>query len=249
MTEISTRLEGREKDGRVVSVTALTKAMKGITACLHQVERCVTGNAPALRYGVQPLEEGSVIAGIVALPPQVVGVHIADETAALFRDTVAALETGEDIDERLDADAVVAFARLYDAVERRSGGFRLAAMEVTPQFRASANRILSGVEISTGSVSGAIRKLNATDASRFTLYSSLSTTGIKCHFPDRLFETVREAVRRHVTVSGLLHYNQRSALPEKVEVESLRIHPAETELPRFEDLRGSFSEVAEPAEV
>src|ERR1700733_9724595 len=89
-----------------------------------------------------------------------------------------------------------------------------------------------------GAVKGRLERLNLHDRNEFTLYPPISGFSVTCEFPEELFETVQHAIRRNVTVYGKLTFKQQGPYPERVVVQTLEIHPDDSELPTLHSLRG-----------
>ena len=94
---------------------------------------------------------------------------------------------------------------------------------------------------SEGSVTGVVERLNVHDKNEFYLYPPLREA-VVCTFPEDMFEQVRAAIKRNVTVNGTLSYASDNAFPTKVRVKSLEVHPPNDQLPTMRDLSGSFKD-------
>ena len=93
---------------------------------------------------------------------------------------------------------------------------------------------------SQGSVKGRLERLNVYNRFEFVIYPPIPGYSVRCVFTDDLFDTIHKAIRRTVTVYGVLHYRPDRPFPDWVQVKSLEVHPADDQLPKLADLRGAW---------
>jgi hypothetical protein len=91
----------------------------------------------------------------------------------------------------------------------------------------------------TGSVSGHVDALSVHNEWVFSIYPDIYPGRVACHFRSEHLDAVREAVRRHVTVTGRLFYHWGAPFPHRVDVERVEIHPPVEQLPTLRSLLGA----------
>jgi len=60
-----------------------------------------------------------------------------------------------------------------------------------------------------------------------------------CYVTDENREKVKNGVERNVTITGRMCYRPRETFPHCIDVDDIKIHPADNELPSFLDLYGA----------
>jgi len=183
------------------------------------------------------LRDSSAGIGLEAIRPKK-GADYRTEVLSLFKKTVATLQAGGAVDPRWTPEALEDFRALYKA-PRKTKEIWIGGKQITSRYLANIDEILKPALASEGSVTGILERLNVHDKNEFVLYPPL-WGAVTCAFPDELFEQVRAAIKRNVTVFGTLGYPPDKPYPAKVQVKSLEVHPPDDELPTLRELRGSF---------
>ena len=214
----------------------LASVFENLHLALRQVERSLLHRPPVSIYRITELSTGSAAATIEEVSP---GTDRGESPLGVFTETVARLNHGERIDERIDWMALQRMDRLYQPVASgRASAVEFAGERLTPTFRESIRQLLEQGNVSMGTVTGRLERLNVHDRSEFLLYTPVGTTYVRCQFPARLLDDVRRAIKRNVTVHGSLRSMLGRDVPMFAEVESLDVHPDDGELPRLADLKG-----------
>ncbi|MBI3465124.1 MAG: hypothetical protein HY000_19015 [Planctomycetes bacterium] len=209
-----------------------------MSGCLRRAEAVVTGERQQIRYRIAGLETGSAGMTVEAIAPKK-GPDRRMEVVGLFKKTVADLQAGAFTDPRWTLDDLRGFRELIAPLKRTKQVW-VDGQQLTSQYIANIDKILGSSVGAEGFVSGRLERLNVHNRNEFVLYPPIIGASIVCHFPDELFERVRDAIKRSVTVCGTLFYVPDKPFPDRVHVRALEIHPPDDELPKLRELRGSF---------
>jgi hypothetical protein len=239
---IEARLVGTDEDAGYVQFDDFRHFCDAMSVCLHRAEKVVAGDGGQIRYRVKELQCGSAIIGLEALRRKK-GQDVRTAVVRFFKDTVAAIQSGRSIDSRLTAEGLSEFRKLYTVVKRAKEVW-IAGKLITSRYLANIDEILRPALVSEGTVRGRIERLNVHEKNEFVLYTPL-WEGVICEFPEDLFEQVREAIKRNVTVTGKLAYLLDKPYPTRVHVRDLEVLPEDDELPTLSQLRGMFQNCTE----
>ncbi len=242
-TELQAKLETDPNRGGRVQFDDLTRLCDRLKECLRATETAITDKIPRAKYELTGLALGSVE---MAMTPIANGPlsDVAAGTIRLFKNSVAALQTGKSVDPRLGRHALEAYKRLAEAFLRRKSRVSVAETVITTRFVANIEDLLGRYFMSEGSVKGRIERLNIHNKNECALFSPIHDRGIECNFDTEVFQEVHAAVGRNATVQGRLKFSGRSALPEHIYITSVQLHPDDAELPTLGSLRGMLSEDA-----
>ncbi len=233
---ITVRLVGSDEDNGNVRFNDFRMFCDRIADCLRRAEAIVTNQAGRIRYRVVALQAGSAMMTLEAVAPKK-GKDRRAEVVAFFRKTVGDLQVGTAVDARLTPDDLERFRDLR-ATLRKTKEVWIEDGQLTSQYLANIERLLGSSIASEGFVTGFLERLNVHNRNEFVLYPPIAGAYVVCHFPSEMFEQVRAAIKRNVTVSGRLFYHPEKRFPEKVHVLTLEIHPPDEQLPKLRDLRG-----------
>jgi hypothetical protein len=209
--------------------------------CLRIIEGRDLDERQRVRLVVADLRTGSAVMQIAALPPQR-GADRRQAIVAEFRHTVRSLQNGLPISHRLTYSELRDFRTIAAPLQSGATEAWIDDVRITTQYTANIDRILEGGAKSTGSISGRLERLNVHNANEFSLFPAVSDDEILCKFPDELWGTVQQAIKRTVTVLGEMTYRPDTAFPDRVRVESIEIHPDDDDLPTLMDLHGLFGD-------
>jgi hypothetical protein len=113
--------------------------------------------------------------------------------------------------------------------------------ELSPSSVSYVSDILKMPTAAYGTIDGALLALNVRGKPRFSIYETLSQKEVRCFFEDELYGDVIAAIRKRVSVYGLISYH-RSGEPASVEIKNLTVFPEQSELPQFRDIIGLLRE-------
>jgi hypothetical protein len=237
---LSFLLEGAQEDGGAVLLHDLRAFVKTLTDCLEIVEKRLVGTGD-LRHRIAGMKVGSAY---MLLQPAPKGKTRAPDAGRVvyegFGKLVGDLEAGRGPDPRFDAGDLKTFRKLAHLTLKGTKKVQVAGVPLTTQFVANVDKLLGGVVRARGTVKGRIEKINVHDRHEFTLYTPIGEVAVLCTFNGELFETVQRAIKRTVTVHGALLYRTGSPYPDRAEVETIEVHPADDDLPTLAALRGAM---------
>jgi hypothetical protein len=235
---ISARLVGADEDGGHVQYADFLRFCNAMNDCLKRAESIVTGGQGArIHYRIVSLRDSSAGIELEAIRSKK-GTDYRGAVRSLFLSTVVALQTGGSVDHRLTPDTLERFRELYKAPQKTKEIW-IGGKKITTRYLANIEELLKPSFESEGSVTGILERLNVHDKNEFSLFPPL-WSAVTCVFPEKLFEQVREAIKRNVTVFGKLMYPPDRPYPMKVHVERMEVHPPDDKLPTLRELRGIF---------
>lgn len=111
--------------------------------------------------------------------------------------------------------------------------------DATRQLMAHVDQVIGEGEESIGAIEGKLQALNIHEKPpRFAIFDLLTDQRIECYFgTDVEIEEVLRGVGRRVAVSGIIK-TRGTGERFSIDVRSLRVFPAESELPTPDDVRG-----------
>lgn len=234
---LTLRLVGTVADGGAVLLHDFRQYIDTLEGCLRRVEERTTGQH-SLRHLITDLQVSSAVMELQPAPPRRGKADYGREVYETFSETVRTLEEGGRVDPRLRNEDLKAFRELAAPIFQGRRRVELAGVELTTRYLSTIDGILSGETQALGTVKGRIERLNVHGRHEFTLYPPTAGFGVQCVFPDHLFPVVNGAVKRSVTVTGLLTYRGDSPFPERVRVDEVEVHPPDVDLPTLRSLRG-----------
>jgi hypothetical protein len=234
---IDARLVGSDEDAGHVQYADFLRFFGVMSTCLKRAEAAVTSQNARIHYRIVRLRDSSAALCLEAIRPRT-GEDNRAAVLNLFKKTVADIQAGEKVDMRLSAEALEDFRELYKA-PKKTKEIWIDGKQITSRYLANIDEILKSAFASEGSVTGVLERLNVHNKNEFVLYPPI-WGAVTCTFPDEIFEQVRAAIKRSVTVYGTLMYPPDRAYPTKVHVKELEVHPPDDQLPALGDLRGSF---------
>jgi hypothetical protein len=236
-TLVSVKLVGPDEDAGSVHFDDFRHFCNTLDSCLKKSEAAVTAEPERIRYRVSGLADGSAVVELQPIRPKK-GPDRRREVVTFFKKAVADLRAGRRPDPRLNADALKDFKDLYSGLKRTKEVW-IDGEQLTSRYVANIDDYLKPALASEGRVTGILERLNVHNKNEFILYPAIGRP-VACVFPDELFEQIRLAVKRNVTVYGTVFYPPDGPHPDKVQVKELEIHPPDAELPTLGQLRGAF---------
>jgi hypothetical protein len=234
---INARLVGPDEDGGRVHFDDFCRFCDKMNLCLRRAEMVVTSQSSRIHYRIDRLQDGSAAFDLAPLRPRK-GPDYRAAVVVFFNSTVVAFQRGEPADERLGMEGLREFRSLYSDM-KRTKEIWIAGERITSQYLANIDQKLRPAFTSEGFVTGVLERLNVHDKNEFILFPP-EWGAVTCVFPEDLFEQVRAAIKRNVTVSGTLAYPPDKPHPVKVHVKEMEVHPPDKDLPTLRQLRGLF---------
>jgi hypothetical protein len=237
---LRTRLVGAEEDNGLVQLTDFVDHLQNLKECLKRCEKRLTGKRPATKYRIVKLATNSAEVAIEPIAAQD-DEHRGEQIISFFRTILRALQQGECGDLVLDRDHLEVFGRFLNPLKRGARAIWFDDIELTEQYAKNIQKMLGQSIKSYGAVSGILEKLNLHRETAFGIYPFGTDHQIKCTFPAPLLPQVCRAIKRNVTVTGLLSFEPGKLLPTDVDVEKIEIHPPDSELPGLSSLKGALA--------
>lgn len=233
---IDIKLGGKSDTDPSVYFGEFRSLCKAVAECLRRSEMIVTGTKGAIRYRIAKLSTGSAEITLEAVrTAKARGRDKRSQVVGFFRRTTAAIQAGKKVDNRLGIDDLRAFRKL--APRRRD--VTINHTTLTSAFEQNVDRLLNDTIPTDGFVTGRLEKLNIHERNEFVIYPPIPGYSITCRFGNDLLDQVREAIKRTVTVAGIMHYAPDSPYPRLVIARSMEIHPGDDRLPTLCELRGA----------
>lgn len=228
---LSLSLSGPRK---VASLDDFATALAAFRSSLLNVYRCATGIDDA-EYDISDLKLGSAV--IEAEPIAEFAAH-GPLVAALYEDTVDALQSGRSLDPRIDFQTVSAFGKFSAIAKKKGVSLSVGRITITKAYSERIAELLRPESSARGSVSGRLEGISIHGKSRFILYPPVRGEQIDCIFDRDDLPSVAEALGSTVTVYGQLWYAHNKAFPVRVNVDGFDIEPSDDELPTLLDACG-----------
>lgn len=234
-TELTFKLVGSDEDRGHVQFEEFVKFCSTINKCLRASESIISGETGKIDYRITDLKCDSAT---IKLRPIRKGPATDNQlkVVSFFRKTVADLQSGK-IDPRIPPSDLQTFRELSEPLKRHAKRVVIGRVSITTTFDETIGKLLDENTSSEGSVTGMLERLNVHDRNEFIVYPPIIGGQVTCSFPERLLDKVRQAVKKNVTVTGTQFYRPGSAVPSRVHVQDMEIHPADSELPSLYDLR------------
>lgn len=236
--ELELRLDARE-----VSLSQLVSASSIFAALLREVAREYSGSERAVKWTVE------VAPGSVRLPIR--GQSMSDELSDVAVPEIVGAVVGgiKTLNERpvrppyFNDQALreaKALANLVnDDLPRIEVVNGAVGSDATRQLMTHVDQVMGEGRESIGAIEGKLQALNIHEKPpRFAIFDLLTDQRIECYFgTDVEIEEVLRGVGRRVAVSGIIK-TRGTGERFSIDVRSLRVFPAESELPTPDDVRG-----------
>lgn len=239
-TNLEFHLEGDpRKDGQVLA-RDFVEFLGNVLNTLRQLE-IERGKKPSIGYRIVDLELGSAI---VALEPEAEDLTDAPAILSDFLDGFAAVRDRTLHTKRFAPATQKAFrslAKPLSASHLRLVSVRAASRNVELRSETGpALRAITAPDVhAMGLMSGFIDAINVHREPLFFLYPEVGPSRVRCVFDRSMLDEVRAALKRFVTVRGMIEYPEGSPFATRVTVEHIDVHPREPDLIPLEALFGS----------
>jgi hypothetical protein len=228
--KIAVNLKGPEKNR--APFAEFSTVCSSLHSCLKNIARCLKKSASG--FGISQLKIGSAI---MEIEPEA-GQDGGYEVMGVFTETIASLESGDDLDSRIDSTALHCFQGFSSVAKSKSVNLRIGSVLLTANFANNLAALIDPSSTSLGSVSGRLEAFDLHNKSSFTLYPPIAGEEIDCVFDPGDLPKVLDAVKQQVTVYGTLHYSKSKIYPVRVDVESFEVNDSDEALPNLLDARG-----------
>lgn len=243
-TRLEFRLEGDPKKEGLVLAQDFVAFLGSVLDTLKKLE-LERGRKPSISYRIVELEIGSAV---VALEPE--GEEAADAQAILsdFLEGFAAVRDRTLHTRRFSPATQKAFRSL--AKPLKESHLRLISVRsdsIDLELRPDSGPALRALGVpdvhAMGEISGYIDAINVHREPVFFLYPEVGPSRVRCVFDRPLLDDVRSALKRFVTVRGMVEYPEGSPFATRVTVEHVDVHPREPDLVPLEAIFGSVPDL------
>jgi hypothetical protein len=237
------QLEGDPQEDGLVRANDFLDFFEGLLRVLKNLERSTARGSGEVTYRIASLEAHSAAVEIEIESADELN-YRANTIVDRFRAGTVALRSGAIDRFDADADTIRAFKQLLVPLSEHVPAVLIRADATEVVFSAEGEEasrfaLESQVsDISVGTFSGFIDAVNVHAEPVFFLYPTVGVPKIRCEFDRTLLDDVRTALKKYVTVHGLMAYRIGNPFPIAITVERFEINPPEHELPTLASLRG-----------
>lgn len=238
--ELEVRVDGAPGS---IPAKAFLDVVRGNLEVLDQLERAEHPDTRPGPWLIADLRTGSALAVLRrADAPDL-------QTPLRLVDGVAALRERDELPPYFSSATVATLVRIGDQ-SRRPGvsGVTLTLLDSSPERRRSeelsttvlsnARKAMEETERTIGSVTGLLDVINLRRGTRqISLYDQDSKRSVRCHFPDGLFETLKESLGHRVRALGTVTRNRGGQIL-RLDVDAVERLPDVVDVPTVDDLVG-----------
>lgn len=238
--KIEFRLEGDTKGDGLVLAEDFVAFLEGVLETLRSLE-ADRGRKPSIGYRIVDLEIGSAVVAIRAEAPDRA---VADSVVTDFMEGFSSIRDNSFAKKPFSPQTRKAFQSLVRPLKQNH--LRLVSAKagaVGVEIRQSTVEVIRPAAEpdvhAMGALSGFIDAINVHREPVFFLYPEVGPARVRCLFDRTLLDEVRGALKKYVTVRGMIEYPEGSAFASRMTVEQIDVHPAVADLPSLESLLGS----------
>jgi hypothetical protein len=241
---IQFHLEGDPRKDGLVLAQDLVSFLTSVLSVLRRIESD-RGRKAKTGYRVVDLDIGSATVTLEA--EEIDDYEAAGILSDFIRGACAVRDSSLEA-EKFSPKTKRAFLKLLAPVKANHVySVNISADSVGVEFRGEQQQILrlaSGLDVhAIGEICGYIDAINVHREPVFFLYPEVGPTRVRCVFDKTQLDTVRSALKRYVTVVGLIEYAEGSPFASKIHVDRIEVHPDEGDLVSVESLFGSVPDL------
>ncbi len=239
-------IEGSSVDDGHVRLADLIDELEALKEALRQTERSMYNNQRAeVYYRIIDASHSSPLRMVLEPVPTLPARQSNKRASAVvktFTGSISQLHRHRR-PANIDVPALESYkelgATLGRHVERISITYdRNKVIPIDRAFQEKVADVIGPDEVSIGSISGRLERLNVHNAFRFEIFPTVGPRRVQCTFKEGELQKVLGAVTRYVTVTGRLRYKQWSPFPYAIDMKSLDQHEMEEDLPTLDSIRG-----------
>ena len=235
-----------EIDGSRITAEKFTHGIRTFFKLIEDVALDVTGKRKAIDWIVS-VKPGSIT--LCATPESTeMSTELVDETINAIGNGIESISQKEIRPPHFSDNALEDLYHLGDLVGLGDQGIDKIRIkingkpnELSPHTVAYVDKILGVSSKAYGTIDGKLETIYLHGTRKFSIYDEITNKEIKCRFDEEMYDKVIAGIRKRVSVYGLIKY-RRNGEPANVEIESFRIFPEDSELPKFKDMIGLFTE-------
>ena len=228
-----------------ITIDIFSQSVRKFFNLIENVATNVAGKSKALEW-LLSVKPGSIV--LEAKPESVKeSPELAKKTMAVLNDGFRAISERSKRPEYFSDFALSNLFELGSMVGLGDKGIRHIIgigevyYDISPKSVAYIDEILGTDTKAYGTIEGELLALKIRGKLTFSIWETLTGKEVKCYFSDELYDDVISAIRKRVSVYGLIHYNKKG-IPLRVQIENLMQFPEDSELPKFKDIIGLFKE-------
>jgi hypothetical protein len=239
-TTLTISLAGTDGETSSVDLADLGHLCGTLVMCLRRMEKKFASIDRSLSYRIIEVQNGSVELKVV---PRSHGQYqpVGKEVIDLFTETIRRIKKNQKLDYRINENDLAAFKKLLFNPRHERRVVKVNRMVLDSRFAKNIRDLINLPCKSFGTVKGKVERLNLHNCREFTLFPVFGEP-IKCSFEERLFETVKIALRQSATVTGEMYRFHHNLFPTQAIVHKIEIHPPDHELPRLSEYCGAWSD-------
>lgn len=243
--ELTVSVRGPEASGGGVDASVYARFLQDFLTCVRRIESRVRDDgAEPVRFQIARMHASAPTLSLKAVSPQP---EQGSRVVSAYMRAVNELEHEGSHPPYVDVPTLHSFRKLgryvgdgLSAINFSAGG---VDVHVTKRLTHAVERVLGMVIKAQGSFSGRLEYINAHGGYRCRIYPRSGPNYVECRFPPELLPEVASGLKRHVTVTGTLHYYGFQAFPHRIDASDIAVHPSDSELPTIWDLWGLAPEV------
>ena len=222
----------------LAELSEFVNVVNALRQCIKNVCRCVA-KSDEVDFDVSDLGIGSAMLAVTPVPNGIPE-NVLIDVSSVVANTVAMLECGGSLDDRLDFPAIRAFLGFSSIVKKPGTWLTVGQTRLTNSYVTRIKTLIEPDASAMGSVTGRLEAFSIHQDSRFTLFPPVSGEEVACIFDRSDLGNVLKAVDHTVVVYGKLHYVKIKAFPSRVDVDSFEILPEIDALPTLLNACGSM---------
>lgn len=228
--------------GDRITADRFMRAVESFFGLINEVSQTMTG-APKNIEWIVSVKGGSIELGAVgeARKPSISVEAVVNSTYSGLKQLQGSSKRPAHFSENALQDARD-LARLVDGkavkvlqVRRRRERFKMKEEAVH-----NIDNILGGTLIEIGVIEGRLQMISSRGTLHLGVWDALGDRLVRCFLPAGMIDEAKAALDKRVAINGAIRYRPNGE-PVSIEVESMEIFPAESDLPTADEIYGILS--------
>ncbi|MBI1813753.1 MAG: hypothetical protein HYR72_02110 [Deltaproteobacteria bacterium] len=243
------QMKGPSTGDRDVRLDDFLDFLFDLRTVLHATDRAIAhSDEPTTYYSVRDLSHSSPATVVLRAEKREIDLDLRDRVLTTFVGGVNEILSGA-VPRGFGAGLLLDYQQLAKHLNGRlreaSFEHRSVKAKVSASFGEKIAQIVGPDRREHGAVSGMLDIINVHQPRPFFwLYPAGGQERIRCFFTQELVAKVGQAIRRHVTVTGMLRFKAKMLQPHAVNARELEVHDADVDLPSLRGLRGIAPDAA-----
>jgi len=239
---IELKLTGSPEDNGKVRLSEFREFLMNANSCLKQIDLVNSQEGKhTLYFRIADLkaESASITLEPVPYKPKIDNSEL---VLTRFTEDLTMIQEKKQLPEKIDRDLLQFYKGLTSTLKKHVLHIQIihpaGSVRLTRQLEDNIESLLGEDVTSVGSMEGFLELVNVHKQNHFYIYPTITSQKITCIFQTEMLEKVGGALKRYVSVYGVLRYKRDDLFPYKIDVDSMEIYPPESELPSLASLRG-----------